>query len=86
MESRSFWIKGSKMFRLRDLKNGFYQIHKKNGQAFEGTPTPILQAAIKMGVSQNDLIAATLQLQKDNKDYADFNEYGRLRYCKRNGE
>lgn len=86
MESRSFWIRGKKMFRLRDLKNGLYQIHKKGGQAFEGTPTPILQAAVKMGVSQNSLIQATLELQRSGKDFADFDEYGRLKFCKRNGE
>lgn len=72
------------MFRLRDLKNGMFQIHKKNGPAFEGTPFSIFKEAVKMGVVQKDLIFAVNELKVQNHDYADFNDYGRFRFTKRN--
>ncbi len=74
------------MFRLRDLKNGLYQIHKQNGQAFEGTPLSIFTQAVKMGVVQKELLVAVEQLKMNSHDYADFNDYGRLKWTKRNGK
>lgn len=73
------------MFRLRDLKNGLYQIHKDNGQAFEGTPLSVFEQAIKMGVVQSELLMAAESLKRHNHDYADFNSYGRLRWTRKNG-
>lgn len=73
------------MFRLRDLKNGMYQIHKENGGAFEGTPLSIFQQAVKWGVVQKELIIAVNELKEKQHDYADFNDYGRLKWTKRNG-
>jgi hypothetical protein len=67
MESRGFSIGGSPdMYRLRDLKNGMYQIHKKNGPAYEGTPTSIFKTAIKMGIQPGELTYSVEAMQKDN--------------------
>ena len=74
------------MFRLRDLKNGMYQIHKENGGAFEGTPMSIFTQAVKWGVVEKELVQAVHILDKQNHDYADFNNYGRLKWTKRNGK
>lgn len=72
------------MYRLRDMKNGFFQIHQEKGQAFEGTPISVFAAAVKMGVMQKDLAQAVELLQQKNHDYADFNDYGRLTITKKN--
>jgi hypothetical protein len=85
MESRDTW-NGGKTYRLRDLKNGLYQIHKKNGPAYEGTRWIVLTTAVKMGIREADLVQAVVALQKLNHDYADFTGYGELRYTRRNGE
>lgn len=66
------------MFRLRDLKNGLYQIHKTNGGAFEGTPLSIFTQAVKMGIVQKELLIAVDFLKRNKHDYADFNDYGRF--------
>lgn len=73
------------MYRLRDLKNGLYQIHKEDAGAYEGTPISIFTQAVKWGVVQKELIVAVNKLQNENHDYADFNHYGRLRWTKKNG-
>ena len=74
------------MFRLRDLKNGLYQIHKKNGPAYEGTPKLIFKRAVQLGVVEEELTAAVTQLTYYGHDYADFGVYGRLMWTKKNGE
>lgn len=66
------------MFRLRDLKNGLYQIHKTNGPAYEGTPFSIFKEAVKLGVVQQELLIAVDFLKKNKHDYAEFNDYGRF--------
>lgn len=66
------------MFRLRDLKNGMYQIHKTKGPAYEGTPYSIFQEAVKLGVKQEDLVLATHTLKETGYDYADFNDSGKF--------
>lgn len=70
------------MFRLRDLKNGLYQIHKENGEAYEGTPFSIFVQAVKMGIVQKDLSVAVVMLKEKGHNYADFNMYGRLKHTK----
>lgn len=73
------------MFRLRDLKNGLYQIHSSSHtKAYEGTPMSVFAQAVKMGVQQRELIAAVNNLTKLGHDYADFNDYGRLVKTQRN--
>lgn len=64
------------MFRLRDLKNGLYQIHKTKGPAFEGTPRSIFTEAIKMGIVEQHLAYAVVTLDKKDHDYADFTTQG----------
>lgn len=88
MESKSFSTNGGdrKMFRLRDLKNGLYQIHKEKGPAYEGTPMSIFTQAVRMGIVQKELIAAVHMLTKNQDDYADFNDYGRLKFTRKNNK
>lgn len=64
------------MFRLRDLKNGLFQIHKTQGGAFEGTPKLIFRTATKMGVNPQSIFTAVCQLQQNKHDYAEFNSKG----------
>ncbi len=71
------------MFRLRTLKNGLYQIHSKTGQAYEGTPRSVFTTAIKMGVKEQELTYAVQQLEERNDDYADFGNFGKFLYTKR---
>lgn len=72
------------MFRLRDLKNGLYQIHKKGGPAYEGTPRTLFETAIKLGVQEQSLVLAVNHLQELNRDYADFSPNGALLYTRTN--
>lgn len=73
------------MFRLRDMKNGLYQIHKENEKhAYEGTPQSVFMQAVKWGVVQRELVAAVNELSNKGHDYADFNDYGRLKWTKKN--
>jgi hypothetical protein len=85
MESKSFWIREKpKMFRLRDLKNGLYQIHsEKHGKAYEGTPKLLFLTAVQLGIRQRDLVLAVRTLQKNNDDYAEFSDSGSLLYTKK---
>lgn len=71
------------MFRIRDLKNGLYQVHKKNGPAFEGTPNLLFKKAVEMGIQEKELVFAVLRLSNEGHDYADFDGTGRLKYLKR---
>lgn len=67
------------MFRLRDLKNGLYQIHSSmHRDGYEGVPRSIFPAATHMGVQTNALLVAVRELQATGKDYADFNQNGQL--------
>jgi hypothetical protein len=86
MESRncSNEGKGVKMFRLRDLKNGLFQIHKSNGPAFEGTPRSLFAQAVKMGIPERELSKAVNALHTYHDHYADFDDYGNFKYSKRN--
>lgn len=75
------------MYRLRDLKNGLFQIHsQRHRQAFEGTPRSIFATAVKMGVDQRELVTAVNELQKSGHDYADFGIQGRFLFTRKNGE
>ena len=78
MESRSFSNGRSlDVFRLRDLKNGLYQIHKKNGPAFEGTPKSIFEKAVQLGVNVDDLTYSVNVMKTQHAHYADFDPSGR---------
>lgn len=68
------------MFRIRDLKNGFYQVHKKDGQAFEGTPNLLFKKAIELGIQEKELIKAVNKLEETGHDFADFGIYGTLSF------
>lgn len=72
------------MFRLRDLKNGLYQIHKTNGPAWEGIPQKVFEEAVKMGIQFPELQWAVRRLSMEHCDYADFNKDGKLKAIFRN--
>ncbi len=71
------------MYRLRDLKNGQYQIHKKNGMAYEGTKDGIAHAAVKLGVDEKELGFAFEELEKRGHTVAEFGVYGKLIFTDR---
>ncbi len=62
--------------RLRDLKNGLYQIHSTKHGAFEGTLNPIFWEAVKWGVEAKELNYAVKHLNESGDDYADFGVFG----------
>jgi hypothetical protein len=69
----------NKVFRLRDLKNGLFQIHsKKSGMGYEGTPVMIFRTALKLGVSKTELRKAVNHLYVNGDHYADFDASGLL--------
>lgn len=70
------------MYRLRDLKNGKYQIHVKNGEAFEGTTAAILEKCVMdLGFDVNEVEDAMIDLHVGNFDYAEFGVFKRYMYC-----
>ena len=68
--------RGGAMYRLRDLKDGMYQIHSKKQGAMEGPLQPIFRQAIEWGVVPKDLIYAIRHLKSSGDDYADFGIFG----------
>lgn len=68
------------MFRIRDLKNGLYQVHKKNGPAFEGELKQIAKKGKYMGINIDHMLMAIEKLCLNDHDYADFNDKGLLIY------
>jgi hypothetical protein len=89
MESRSFGSVGEKMFRLRDLKNGLFEIHKQHGEAWQGTPKILFNKALSWGIPESELTKAVNKLTATGDDYADFESNGRFKFTqkgkKRNG-
>ena len=71
------------MFRLRDLKNGFFQIHKQGGPAFEGTPRLLFDKAVMLGIKPQELAYAVQELQKKDDDYAEFGINGTFIFTKK---
>lgn len=68
------------MYRLRDLKNGLFQIHKKSGEAWEGTPKILFNKAMNLGVPEGELTKAVHRLTATGDDYADFESDGRFKF------
>ena len=71
--------------RLRDLKNGLYQIHSKHG-AFEGRLNLIYWKAVKWGINPVDLAFAVKLMKTENHDYANFGVFGGLLYSAKDDE
>ena len=71
---------GIRVYRLRDLKNGLFQIHVSDGPAYEGAQDVIIAAAINMGLDYDDLKFAVFELETTNHDYAEFGIFGRFIY------
>lgn len=68
-------------FRLKDLKNGMFQIHSKKFGAYEGTLRPILDTAMRWGINCNELKYALEDLIK-GYDYSEFGIFGGYLYSK----
>ena len=65
------------MYRIKDLKNGKFQIHSKMYGAFEGSKESIIRKALDWKLDFEDLFYAfSCFLQGD--DYADFGVFGRF--------
>lgn len=82
MEQNNYEVPGA--MRLKDLKNGKFQIHSKLHGAFEGDLNPIYWKAVKWGVSEKDLSYAIKELAKTGDDYAEFGTLGGFIYTARN--
>ena len=65
-------------YRMRDLKNGSYQIHSTNDGAFEGTVTQIFAIGLQWGLNEEDMIQAVLEMEELGHDFAEFGTMGRL--------
>jgi hypothetical protein len=63
---------GNGMYRLRDLKNGLYQIHVMDGAAFEGPVGPIFKKCVELGLRPAEVEEALCDLTRLNHDYAEF--------------
>lgn len=73
------------MYRLRNLKNGLFQIHStKYRTAFEGTPETLFHKAQAMGIPESELSKAVNEMLARGDDYADFGIYGHFIWSKRN--
>lgn len=70
-------------YRIRDLKNGLYQIHASEGKAFEGTIQHIFAIGLAWGLDEEDMIAAVMEMTDNGHDYAEFGRYGRLIFTSR---
>lgn len=68
------------MYRLRDLKNGQYQIHKNSGPAFEGDLASIFKKAVVMGIQPDEFEEAVIELEAKQHDYAEFGIFGCFLY------
>jgi hypothetical protein len=65
-------------YRLKDLKNGLFQVHSKFDGAYEGTPTIIFHKAKQMGINPLELKRAVDLLNREDKHAADFDGDGNL--------
>lgn len=72
MNIRSEKFGGNGMYRLRDLKNGKYQIHAMDGAAYEGDVRPIFKKCIELGLNPAEVEEAILDMKRQNHDYAEF--------------
>lgn len=70
--------------RLKDLKNGLYQIHSSKHGAFEGALNPIFWEAVSWGVETKELNYAVKHLAESGDDYADFGVFGSFMFSGRN--
>jgi len=73
-------------YRLRDLKNGHFQIHKSNGPAFEGPKHLIAFKAQEMGIEDGELYIAFDELNKTGDDYAEFGIFGKFMFTQKDSK
>jgi hypothetical protein len=74
------------MYRLRDLKNGRYQIHVNNGPAYEGSLTSIVRECTRLGLKFDQVEVAVLELNRLDDDYAEFGVFGHFMYTVRDAK
>lgn len=70
-------------YRLRDLKNGAYQIHCGDGTAFEGPELAITKACVELGIQESEVQYAKTEMRKFNHDWANFGVNGTFLYTGR---
>jgi hypothetical protein len=68
------------MYRVKNLKNGLYQLHSKKYGAFEGTRENIIGKCLQMDLDAKDIAYVFRQFDENNKDMADFGVLGGLLY------
>lgn len=71
---------GGNMYRLRDLKNGLFQIHVSEGPAFEGSSKAIFKKCFELGIDYSEIDIAISEINKMNHDFADFGIFGKFIY------
>lgn len=59
-------------YRMKDLKNGNYQIHSEHHGAFEGTLGPIFKKAVEIGVETSSVEKAVREMSRLNHKVAEF--------------
>lgn len=60
------------MYRIRDLKNGKFQIHSFDGKAFEGNLKAILKKCDDFRLTYSEVEDALVDLRIKNHDIAEF--------------
>lgn len=71
------------MYRLRDLKNGKFQIHVNNGPAYEGTLKQILRECKRFRMNLDEVEIAIMELHRLDDDYAEFGIFGSFMFTMR---
>lgn len=71
------------MYRLRDLKNGLWQIHVSNGPAYEGTFSKIYRECVRLGLPHKEIEDAVVELRNNEDDYAEFGVFGTFMFTMR---
>lgn len=69
-----------KSCRIRDLKNGKYQIHFYSGEAFEGSLQQITRLALRKALEFKSFENAIVEMEQTGNTYAEFGIFGTLLY------
>jgi len=76
-------MEGNMAYRLKDLKNGVYQIHSEKKGAFEGTLQQIFNKSVEMGCASESVEKALVELNRLNHKVAEFGISGHFMYTLR---
>lgn len=79
--------KTNKSFRIRDLKNGLYQIHFYDGSvALEGGLEAMFRIILKKNIAWAELEEAVLEMNRNDDDYAEFGMLGTFLFSAKDSE